>query len=350
MDIDYEIDTNLVRGLDYYNHTVFEIIGNIPEFGNANVLGGGGRYNGLVKELDGPEVPAVGFAMGLDRTILAMRSREKYINKELRQFDYKAGDTLKCEYSTDSGQSDDKDMDISQLTESVDITLAEVTDVRPLGYEKSYDTPLIVMNKDSFDGLWKDRACDYSYNINQNAYIITSDADKYQDELEKELDDMTSESGFSYYIENQDRNMKQEKSLFTLVGIFAYGFIVVIALIGITNIINTLGTSMELRSREFATLRSIGMTDKQFYKMVRLESLFISVKSLVIGVPAGLVITYIINVMENRMDTVVVYVLPVKAVIMCAIVVIVLIYAIMNLSMSKIRHQNVIETIKNENL
>ena len=280
---------------------------------------------------------------------------EKYINKELRQFDYKAGDTLKCEYSTDSGQGDDKDRDISQLTESVDITLAGVTDVRPLGYEKSYDTPLIVMNKDSFDGLWKDRACDYSYNINQNAYIITSDADKYQDELEKELDDMTSESGFSYYIENQDRNMKQEKSLFTLVGIFAYGFIVVIALIGIisigiTNIINTLGTSMELRSREFATLRSIGMTDKQFYKMVRLESLFISVKSLVIGVPAGLVITYIINVMENRMDTVVVYVLPVEAVIMCAIVVIVLIYAIMNLSMSKIRHQNVIETIKNENL
>lgn len=275
---------------------------------------------------------------------------EKYINKELRQFDYKAGDTLKCEYSTDSGQSDDKDRDISQLTESVDITLTGVTDVRPLGYEKSYDTPLIVMNKDSFDGLWQDRACDYSYNINQNAYIITSDADKYQDELEKELDDMTSESGFSYYIENQDRNMKQEKSLFTLVGIFAYGFIVVIALIGITNIINTLGTSMELRSREFATLRSIGMTDKQFYKMVRLESLFISVKSLVIGVPAGLVITYIINVMENRMDTVVVYVLPVKAVIMCAIVVIVLIYAIMNLSMSKIRHQNVIETIKNENL
>ena len=74
MDINYEIDTNLVRGLDYYNHTVFEIIGDIPEFGNANVLGGGGRYNGLVKELDGPEVPAVGFAMGLDRTILAMET------------------------------------------------------------------------------------------------------------------------------------------------------------------------------------------------------------------------------------------------------------------------------------
>ena len=74
MEIEYEIDTNLVRGLDYYNHTVFEILGDIPEFGNANVLGGGGRYNGLIKELGGPDMPAIGFAMGLDRTILAMDS------------------------------------------------------------------------------------------------------------------------------------------------------------------------------------------------------------------------------------------------------------------------------------
>ena len=72
MDIDYEIDTNLVRGLDYYNHTVFEIIADIPEFGNEAVLGGGGRYNGLIEQLDGPSTPAIGFAMGLDRTILAM--------------------------------------------------------------------------------------------------------------------------------------------------------------------------------------------------------------------------------------------------------------------------------------
>ena len=72
MDIEYEINTNIVRGLDYYNHTVFEIVGDIPEFGSQNVLGGGGRYNGLIEELDGPSIPAIGFAMGLDRTILAM--------------------------------------------------------------------------------------------------------------------------------------------------------------------------------------------------------------------------------------------------------------------------------------
>jgi len=74
MEIDYEVNTNLVRGLDYYNHTVFEITADIPDFGAQSVLGGGGRYNGLVEQLDGPSIPAIGFAMGLDRTILAMES------------------------------------------------------------------------------------------------------------------------------------------------------------------------------------------------------------------------------------------------------------------------------------
>lgn len=67
MDINYEVDTKLVRGLDYYNHMVFEVVLN-----NSYALGGGGRYNGLVETLGGPSVPGVGFAMGYDRTILAM--------------------------------------------------------------------------------------------------------------------------------------------------------------------------------------------------------------------------------------------------------------------------------------
>ncbi len=67
MDIQYEVDTKLVRGLDYYNHIVFEVVLN-----DSYALGGGGRYNGLVETLGGPSVPGVGFAMGYDRTLLAM--------------------------------------------------------------------------------------------------------------------------------------------------------------------------------------------------------------------------------------------------------------------------------------
>jgi len=67
MDINYEVDTKLVRGLDYYNHTVFEV-----KLKDSYALGGGGRYNGLVETLGGPSIPGVGFAMGYDRTLLAM--------------------------------------------------------------------------------------------------------------------------------------------------------------------------------------------------------------------------------------------------------------------------------------
>lgn len=78
--IEYEIDDNLVRGLDYYKHTVFEIITNVQGFGSQNALGGGGRYDGLVKEIGGPDVAGVGFAFGMDRLILALEAEEVNIN------------------------------------------------------------------------------------------------------------------------------------------------------------------------------------------------------------------------------------------------------------------------------
>ena len=72
MQIDYEINPTIVRGLDYYNHTVFEIEAKVEGFGSNNVLGGGGRYNGLVNQLDGPDTPCVGFACGLGRLVKAL--------------------------------------------------------------------------------------------------------------------------------------------------------------------------------------------------------------------------------------------------------------------------------------
>ena len=72
LDIDYVVDTSLVRGLDYYNHTVFEIEASVEGFGSNNVLGGGGRYNGLVNTLGGPSTPCMGFALGLGRLVQAL--------------------------------------------------------------------------------------------------------------------------------------------------------------------------------------------------------------------------------------------------------------------------------------
>lgn len=72
MQIKYDINPRIVRGLDYYNHTVFEIEAKVEGFGSNNVIGAGGRYNGLVSQLDGPETACVGFASGIGRLVMAL--------------------------------------------------------------------------------------------------------------------------------------------------------------------------------------------------------------------------------------------------------------------------------------
>lgn len=300
----------------------------------------------------------------------------KYVKKEMELYKYKAGDTIECGYNVyDDASSDDNAVegDIESSTESstednsgyvdeetinngvrktVDVTIAGVTDKVPIGY-KGYSNTLLFMNQKGFESLWGDGKNGNEIKpgyASYSAYVVAENADEYQDTFEKETEGNPEYSQISFYVSNLDKQMRDEKSLFTLLGVFAYGLIVVIALIGITNIINTLSTGMELRSREFATLRSIGMTDKQFVGMVRLESVFISVKALVIGVPLGILISYLLCVMMNRMDDAIIYEPPYKAIILCIVVVIMLIYAIMKLSMTKLRHNNIIETIKNENL
>lgn len=311
----------------------------------------------------------------------------KYVKEEMELYKYKAGDTIRCGYNVyDDASSDDNaaegdtesstddnnavEGDTESSTEdnsgyvdeetinngvrkTVDVTIAGVTDKVPTCYNGYGNTSLLFMNQKGFESLWADGKSGNEFkpgNAIYSAYVVAENADEYQDTFEKETEGNPEYSQISFYVSNLDKQMRDEKSLFTLLGVFAYGLIVVIALIGITNIINTLSTGMELRSREFATLRSIGMTDKQFAGMVRLESVFISVKALVIGVPLGILISYLLCVMMNRMDDAIIYEPPYKAIILCIVVVIMLIYAIMKLSMTKLRHNNIIETIKNENL
>lgn len=296
----------------------------------------------------------------------------KYVKKEMELYKYKAGDTIECGYNVyDDASSDDNaaegDTESSTgdnsgyvdeetinngVRKTLDVTIAGVTDRVPIGYKSYSYATLLFMNQKGFESLWADGKSNELKQryVSYSAYVVAENADEYQDTFEKETEGNPEYSQISFYVSNLDKQMRDEKSLFTLLGVFAYGLIVVIALIGITNIINTLSTGMELRSREFATLRSIGMTDKQFAGMVRLESVFISVKALVIGVPLGILISYLLCVMMNRMDDAIIYEPPYKAIILCIVVVIMLIYAIMKLSMTKLRHNNIIETIKNENL
>jgi histidyl-tRNA synthetase len=76
LDIPFEVDPNLVRGLDYYNHTAFEIMSEAEGFGAITTLCGGGRYNGLVEEMGGPETPGIGFALSIERFLAALEAEQ----------------------------------------------------------------------------------------------------------------------------------------------------------------------------------------------------------------------------------------------------------------------------------
>ena len=116
MNIEYIIDESLVRGLDYYTHTVFEVEANVEGFGSQNVLCGGGRYNDLVKTLDGPEIPGVGFALGLERLFTAL--------------DYE---------NIDISESENIDVYIMPLCEDKSVAIKYLNIIRMNGYSADMD-------------------------------------------------------------------------------------------------------------------------------------------------------------------------------------------------------------------
>ena len=220
------------------------------------------------------------------------------------------------------------------------IKIVAKTEERPNGVENLYNANAYFIVSEDF--------------INKTGYISVSlysqanDVDKLDAEVEQyKNDNNLTESNL--YTSNMEEAVRTENAVVLVISIFLYGFIGVITLIGITNIFNTITTNMNLRKKEFAMLKSIGMTRKEFNRMIRLESIFYGVKSLIIGIPIGLVLSYgMYNMFRNSMEME--YVLPYKSIAVAVIFVAVVIGIIMRYSMSKINKQNIIETIRNDNI
>ena len=178
-------------------------------------------------------------------------------------------------------------------------------------------------------------------------YIVTDKAD----ELEKQLIDLKNKDDKfkTIHVNNIDKESKQFHRIVILVSIFLYGFIIVITLIGVTNVFNTITTNMILRSKEFAMLKSIGMTRKEFNRMIRLESFMYGFKSLLIGVPIGTLASYgIYKVLANEIDFG--FSLPIKAILICVVFIFIIVSITMKYSMQQINKQNIVETIRNDNI
>ena len=236
------------------------------------------------------------------------------ITKNIRVYDFNKGDV------------------ITSTNNQLNLEIGAVSSIGP-NLLKNLSNSYLIISDEMFDKIAKTN--------NLDIYYKASNADRLQDELDSYL------NGESYNIDNKEENVRIMNNLFTLIAIFLYGFIIVISLIGITNIFNTITTNMELRKQEFAMLKSIGMTSKDFKRMIRLESLFMGIKSLLFGILIGIILSYLIYLSS---DSDIPYKLPIVAIIISILVVFILISLIMKYSLNKINKQNTIETIRNENI
>lgn len=243
------------------------------------------------------------------------KSKKEY---EDRIYTYKSGDTI-----------DSKLLNEDNI--SIDIGL--VSNIMPYGFENVYSNGgYIVLNNKYFNNI------DY---YGSDLMINSLNTEQLTNDI------LNIDSELNYY--DMEDMAKAEKSIVIVISIFLYGFICVITLIGVTNIFNTITSNMELRQKEFAMLKSVGMTKKEFNHMINLETLFYSSKSLIYGSILGIIGSYFVHrAFAGKIDTQ--FVLPYKAILICILFVFIVVYMIMKYSINKINKQNMIETIRKENI
>lgn len=295
---------------------------NQEQIDNVNIISlSKNAYDAYLKKIGGDYETYKDGAILIDNNI-NLDEKGKKIQGSM--YTWKKGDTV-------TGKINDKEYNIKIVAK---------TEERPNGVENLYNTNAYFIVSEDF--------------INKTGYISatlcaqSNDADKLDAEVEQyKKDNNLTDSNLNSF--NLEESVRAENAVVLVISIFLYGFIGVITLIGITNIFNTITTNMNLRKKEFAMLKSIGMTKKEFNRMIRLESIFYGVKSLVIGIPIGLGLSYgMYTVFRNSMEMN--YILPYKSIIVAVIFVAVVIGIIMKYSMSKINKQNIIETIRNDNI
>lgn len=181
----------------------------------------------------------------------------------------------------------------------------------------------------------------------ETSYFFQSDdhAASY-DSLLKILD---AEGQASYRLDDYAASNEQSRAIITIVNVFSYGFIILISLIALANVFNTISTNISLRRREFAMLKSVGMTKDGFNRMMNFECLLYGFKGLLYGLPTSFVVTWLIyRAVNNGVRAV--YHVPWYSVAIAIGSVFLVVFATMLYSMDKIKQDNPIDALKNENL
>jgi len=222
---------------------------------------------------------------------------------------------------------------------SVDITIAKLADSSPLGVEVPNVMPILVVSEDTYSEIITQLNLEVS-NSNDNYFIKTEKP--YL--LEEKIEEMHNISYGNLYLYNQHAHSRNNRKMALLISIFVYGFVILITLIGVTNIVNTISTNINLRRREFAMLKSVGLTRKGLHKILNYESFFYGFKSLAFGLPASIVSSYLLYLSFGFISSFE-FVVPIKSLVISSIGVFVIVFLTMIYSTKRLKSENLIESI-----
>lgn len=226
------------------------------------------------------------------------------------------------------------------------ITVAGLTDVMPmgimtLGKAASFH---IIMTGETYDRLFEGNESILSELQSSRVFINSDTPLKLQEQIEK-IQNEYGNSSMSVY--NVYQFKQREMQAVILVSVFTYAFIILITAVCVANIINTISTSIALRKREFAMLKSIGITPKGFTRMLNYESIFYGIKALIYGIPIGILAMYFIyNTLKMNFE------FGFSVSLLNISVVIAAVFAIVGIAMlyssRKVRRDNIIDALKQE--
>lgn len=250
-----------------------------------------------------------------------------------------AGDILNVK----SGDTLSFNIHLEPTDRKASLTVGAVTDERPMGtLVQGFSFVTLVVSEDVLSSIGATLSAPPE-SIGHSLFVTTSDDQR----LEKQLSQILPPS--NSYVFNIQSQTRSQQSINTFLGVFVYGFIILISLICIANIFNTVSTNIALRRREFAMMRSVGMTPGGFNRMIRFESIFYGLKALLFGLPISVVISYLLY---RTQQSVLVsgFTLPWQSYCFAVLMLLVVVFSTMLYSTHRIKKENIIDALKDENL
>lgn len=273
-------------------------------------------------------------AILLDKQHYFKADEERYINTRL--FEDFSEVNIKFSHMT----SEEKEVEIPMLVDTQ-------ADYVPIGVDEySYNNSIILIVDEEVTSNPESNLNQLDWNNQFQMYFKSDNPADSVDKMGKILEDVNLASG---HIINIAENVESNRNIIRIINVFAYGFIILMSLITIANVFNTITTNINLRRREFAMLKSVGMTSHGFNKMLNFESIFYGLKALIYGIPASIVVTFLIYMTIIQGVTTEFY-LPIKSILISMFSVFIVVFVSMMYSMRKVRDENIIDVLKNENL